>query len=118
MCLVDGNSSYTLLTLPPLVIASSHYFPNLSKAMIPLFVLASILYVDSKPSNAIGITLNGAMPALVIAIASLVCILAAAIRRYKVALLYLGLLYLGLSVGIFVTRSMISTFFDDTMIIE
>ncbi len=121
-----GDFSYTLLVpliLLPAIAYSfyfrSFYFRNLSKdlaTLIPLFVLEIILVVEKgKTSNspALDARLEGLEPAVIMALGLLVCILAAAIRRYKAALLYLGL-----AVGIFLTRLMLSTFFNDTMIIE
>ena len=67
----------------------------------------------SNPMNSIWTYCEGSLGALVMVIAGLGCIIAATIGRYKVALLYLGL-----AVGAFLTRSMFPTFFNDTMIIE
>jgi hypothetical protein len=73
-------------------------------------------YNDFKIANTRDVVmtyLEGSFGALIMVIAGLVCIIAATIGRYKVALLYLGL-----AVGGFITRSMIGTFFDDNNIIE
>ena len=120
------DSSYTLLV--PLILLPaiaylfyfrSFYFRNLSKdlaTLIPLFVL-EILHVVAKGKThndpALDAIMRGDESASIMLLGLLVCILAAAIRRYKVALLYLGL-----TVGIFITRCMIGTFFDENNIIE
>ena len=73
-------------------------------------------YNDGKISNpmyAFWTYCEGSLGALVMVTAGLVCIIATTKGRYKVALLYLGL-----AVGGFITRSMIGTFFDDNNIIE
>jgi hypothetical protein len=121
-----GDSSYTLLV--PLILLPaiaylfyfrSFYFRNLSKdlaTLIPLFVL-EILHVVAKGKThndpALDAIMKGDESASILGLGLLICILAAAIRRYKAALLYLGL-----AVGIFLTRLIPSTFFNDTMIIE
>ena len=57
--------------------------------------------------------LEGSFPALLMATAGLVCIIAAAIGRYNDALLYLGL-----AVGTFSSSSLLSIFFNDTYILD
>ena len=71
-------------------------------------------YNDNKVPNAVNAImtyLEGSFGALFMATAGLGCIIAAAIGRYNDALLYLGL-----AVGTFLSRSLMSTCFNDTNI--
>lgn len=58
--------------------------------------------------NSVQVYLEGSFGALLMVTAGLGCIIAATIGRYNDALLYLGL-----AVGTFISRSIMSTFFND-----
>ena len=62
----------------------------------------------AQPVNEIMTYLEGSFGALFMVTAGLGCIIAAVIGRYNDALLYLGL-----AIGTFISRSMMSTFFND-----